>query len=188
MPAPTFTGPALGLFELESLARGVVVADALVKQAAVHIAMAEAVTPGKYLLLFTGPVAEVEESFRAGEAVGGSALIDRLLLPHVAEAVVAALAGETATVGPDDAVGIVELQTVAATIKAADAALKEARVSLTRWHLARGIGGKGWFTVAGTQADVEAALERAAATAGVPLLVATELIQRPHAELRGRVI
>ena len=36
--APPVTGPALGLLELESLARGVVVADALVKQAAVRIA------------------------------------------------------------------------------------------------------------------------------------------------------
>ena len=53
------SGPALGLLELESLARGVVVADALVKQAAVHIALAEPVTPGKYLLVFTGAEAEV---------------------------------------------------------------------------------------------------------------------------------
>jgi microcompartment protein CcmL/EutN len=185
---PTYTGPALGLFELESLARGVVVADALVKQAAVHLALAEAVTPGKYLLVFTGPVAEVEESFRAGEAAGGKVIIDRLLLPHVAEAVVDALCGRLARVGADDSVGLVEAHTVAATIKAADAALKRADVRLTQWHVAKGIGGKGWFTLAGEQHDVEAALEGAAQAIDVSLLVATELIQRPHAELRGVVL
>ena len=45
-------GPALGLIELESIARGMVVADALVKKAAVRISLAEAITPGKYLLIW----------------------------------------------------------------------------------------------------------------------------------------
>lgn len=82
--------------------------------------------------------------------------------------------------------GIVELHTVAATLKAADVALKAAEVRLTHFQVARGIGGKGWFRLAGAQHDVEAALEAAAVQA--PLLVTTELIQRPHADLRGRVL
>ncbi len=181
-------GPALGLFELESLARGVVVADAVVKRAQVRLALAEAVTPGKYLLIFTGPVAEVDESFQAGLEAGGQRVLDRLYLPHICEDLLRALEGQLAKVGPDDAVGIVELHTVATTLRAADAALKRADVQLTALQLARGIGGKGWFTVAGVQHDVEAALEGAAAAVEPALLVATELIQRPHAELRGRVV
>lgn len=189
MAAAPPTGPALGLLELESLARGVVVADALVKRARVALAVAEAVTPGKYLLVFTGPEAEVEEAFHAGRAAGAHLVLDALHLPHVAEPVLAALLeGAAAEVGPDDAVGIVELHTVAATLRAADVALKSARVRLTHLHVARGIGGKGWFTVAGVQHDVEAALDAAGAAVQAPLLVATELIQRPAAELRGRVI
>ncbi|MFO0596181.1 MAG: BMC domain-containing protein [Myxococcaceae bacterium] len=182
-------GPALGLLELESLARGVVVADAIVKQAAVQIAIAEPVTPGKYLLVFAGGEAEVQESFRAGLAAGGDKVIDSLHLPHLAEAVFAALLrNEVSKVTRDDAVGIVELHTVAATLKAADVALKRADVRLTHLHLAKGIGGKGWFTLAGVQSQVEAALEGAAAAVAANLLVTTELIQRPHAELRGRVL
>lgn len=188
MSAPP-AGPALGLLELESLARGVVVADALVKQAAVEIALAEAVTPGKYLLVFVGAEAEVAESFKAGLAVGGALVLDSLHLPHIAEPVVAALLrSEVAKLGADDAVGIVELHTVAATLKAADVALKAAEVRLTHFQVARGIGGKGWFRLAGAQHDVEAALEAAAAAVQAPLLVTTELIQRPHADLRGRVL
>jgi microcompartment protein CcmL/EutN len=183
------TGPALAMFELESLARGVVVADVLVKQAAVKIAIAEAVTPGKYLLVFTGGEAEVAESFQAGLAAGGSTIIDSLHLPHMAEAVIGALLrGTLASVGPDDAVGMVELHTVAATLKAADVALKRAEVRLTHLQLAKGIGGKGWFTLAGHQHDVEAALEGAAAVVGAPLLVTTELIQRPHPDVRRDVL
>ncbi|MBL8914192.1 MAG: BMC domain-containing protein [Archangium sp.] len=183
------SGPALAMFELESLARGVVVADALVKQAAVKIVIAEPVTPGKFLLVFTGGEAEVAESFQAGLATGGSNIIDSLHLPHMAEPVIAALLRGTAdAVGPEDAVGMVELQTVSATLRAADVALKRADVRLTHLQLAKGIGGKGWFTLAGDQADVEAALEGAAAVVGAPLLVTTELIQRPHADVRRDVL
>lgn len=187
MAAP-FAGPALGLFELESLARGPVVADALVKRAAVQLAIAEAVSPGKYLLVFSGDVAEVDEAFRAGLEAAGPKLLDSLYLPHVAEGVVAALQGRFAEVGTNDSLGLVELQTVSAALKSADQALKRAAVQLTALQLAKGIGGKGWFSVSGVQHDVEAALEGAAAAVEPRLLIATELIHRPHRELRGRVM
>lgn len=181
-------GPALGLVELESIGRGMVVADALVKKAAVRISLAEAVTPGKYLLIFSGPVAEVEESFKAAEAVGGALIIDRLLLPQLSAGVARALAGNPDAMKPGEAVGIVETHTVASAIKAADTATKRADVRLTRLHLARGIGGKGYFTLAGTQADVEAALEGAGSAIEPHLLVTTEIIQRPHVDLSGPVL
>jgi len=183
------SGPALGLLELESLARGVVVADALVKQAAVRIAIAEPVSPGKYLLVFTGGEAEVAESFKAGVEAGGALVLDSLHLPHISEAVVEALlSSKLAKADADASVGIVELSTVAATLRAADVALKAAHVKLTHFQLAKGIGGKGWFMLSGEQHDVEAALEAAGAAVQAPLLLATELIQRPHADLRGRVL
>ena len=179
--------PALGLLELESIARGIVVADALVKRASVRLSLAEAVTPGKFLLVFCGPVAEVEESYRAAEAAGGALILDRLYLPQLALGVSRALNGKADAMRPGDAVGIVETQTVASAIKAADTALKRAEVRLTQLHLAKGIGGKGYFTICGLQADVEAALEAAAAAVEATLLVTTELIARPHRELRGPI-
>ncbi len=181
----TMTGPALGLIELTSLARGVVVADALVKRAEVHVVRADAVSPGKFLLIFVGSVAEVDESFQAGLSAGGSLVLDRLFLPHVAEPVLAALGGQVATSSATDAVGVVETHTVAATIRAADAALKCAAVAITFLELARGIGGKGWFRLSGVQHDVEAALEAAAACIGVELLVGTEIVPRPDEALRS---
>lgn len=116
-------------------------------------------------------------------------VLDSLHLPHISEILLAAVVhGELAAMVSDEAVGVVELHTIAATLKAADAALKRANVKLTQLHLAKGIGGKGWFTLAGLQSDVEAALQGAAEAVQAHLLVATELIARPHAELRGRVL
>lgn len=177
-------GPALAVIELDSIARGFVVADALLKRARVRVAMAEAVTPGKFLLLFGGEVAEVEESFRAGLEVGGTAVLDKLYLPQAAAPLVAGLGGRFHG-ALEESLGFVETHTVASALLAADAALKRAEVFLTRLHLARGIGGKGYFGLAGDLHMLEAALEAAAGSIDASLLVTTEIIQRPHPELRG---
>lgn len=186
-PQSQVKGPAVALLETESIARGFVVADALVKRATVKIAIAEAVTPGKFLLLFYGELAEVEEAFKAGVETAGASLLDKLLLPFAAKGLVYALNG-TLDAQQGESLGIVETQTVSAAVLAADVALKRAEVFLTRLHLARGIGGKGYFTLSGDLNMVEAALEAVGRAVEAPLLLATELIQRPAAELKGTVL
>jgi microcompartment protein CcmL/EutN len=179
-------GPAVALLELESIARGMRVADAVLKRAQVRISLAEAVTPGKYLLLFSGGVAEVEESLQAGLEVASTTLLDKLFLPQAAAGLVAGLDQRFGVEG--ESVGIVETQTVASALLSADTALKRAEVGLLRLELAKGIGGKGYFVLSGALHMVEAALEAAATSIESSLLVTTELIQRPHPELRGPVL
>ena len=53
------SGPAIGLLELQSIARGVTVADALVKRAAVQLVLNRPVSPGKHLVLCGGEVGDV---------------------------------------------------------------------------------------------------------------------------------
>jgi microcompartment protein CcmL/EutN len=180
-------GPALALLEIESIARGIVTADAVVKRAEVEISWAGAITPGKYLLLFSGGVAEVQESFAAGRELAGSTLLDSLLLPYPSPVLTDALEGKLATEW-SESLGIVETHSVAAAILAADAALKKADVTLLQLHLAKGIGGKGYFTLTGSLHMVEAALEAAGAAIPSHLLQATEIIQAPARELKGRVV
>lgn len=175
-------GPAVALLELESIARGYGVADAVLKRADVHIALAEAVSPGKFLLLFDGGVAEVEEALEAGREAAGPLVLDSLFLTGVHDDLVAALRGTLQAVR-EESVGIVETHTVSSALLAADTALKRADVKLVSLHLARGIGGKGVFTLTGSLDMVEAALEGAAGAVGAGLLVTTELIQQPHSEL-----
>ncbi|HVE86842.1 MAG TPA: BMC domain-containing protein [Myxococcales bacterium] len=183
---PDLGGPALAVVELDSIARGFVVADALLKRARSRIGMAEPVTPGKYVLVFGGEVGEVEESFRAAVEAAGSALLDQLLLTQVADGLWAGLQGRFHG-REEESLGFVETQTVASAVRSADAALKRAEVFLTRLHLARGIGGKGYYGLAGSLHMVQAALEAAASAVDAGLLVSTEIIQRPHPELKGPV-
>src|SRR5438128_12359800 len=86
-------GPAIGLVETSSIARGLVVADAMVKKAPVTLAFARPVTPGKHVVIVSGEVAEVEEAMGAGLAVAAHALVDRLFLPQAHAALLRALAG-----------------------------------------------------------------------------------------------
>ena len=65
--------------------------------------------------------------------------------------------GRTAQI--NDALGIVETQTVPAAILAADKGIKGAQVSLVEIRLADGLNGKGLVFFTGLVSDVEAAIE-----------------------------
>ena len=179
---------ALALIELGSIARGHRVADAMLKRAPVTLLRADWVSPGKYLVLIEGEVAAVEEAFRAGVDAGGDHIVDRLLLPQPHAALWPALAGEAQAAGAAvESLGIVETTTVAATLLGADAAAKAAAVRLIEMQLARGIGGKAFFTVTGSLADVEGAIEAVIAVVDAPSIHATEIIAAPHADLAANL-
>ncbi len=184
-PAPY--GPALGFIELGSIARGIVVCDAMVKKAPVRILRAEAVSPGKYVVFFDGGEAEVDEAFRAGLEAARDSLIDKLMLPQPHEALWQGLAG-TLQKPELDSLAVVETHSVAATLASSDAALKSADVKLMQWQLAKGIGGKGWFALTGPLEQIEAAVEAATRALGDGLLVGVEIVPRPHDELNGPVL
>jgi microcompartment protein CcmL/EutN len=181
------SNPALALIEVESIARGIVVADAVVKKARVRILMASPVTPGKYLLLFAGEVAEVEESFGAGKAAAEGLLLDAMYLPLAHPELVPAIRGYLKN-KPSGAVGIVETQTVASALLSADKALKAANVHLIQSVFAKGIGGKSYYVLSGPLEDVQAGLEAAGASVAPSLLLNTELIAQPGPEMFGVVL
>ena len=188
------TAPALALIEIQSLARGVVAADAAVKKAQVELLACEAVSPGKYLLLFAGEVAEVEEAFAAAKLVAGDSLLDALILPNAeAQLLPAIRAGakgvqHVSQARAGESAGILELITVAAALRSADAACKAANVELQSLHLARGIGGKAWFILRGTLTDVEAAMLAGQEIAGSGLIAGAEIIAAPASELTGKAL
>jgi bacterial microcompartment shell protein len=154
--------PAVAVVELASIAVGIEAGDAMVKRAPVDVVCAGTIHPGKYVVLVAGAVADVEEAFRAGTAVGESCLVDTVLLPNVHPAVVQALRGKRLA-GGGEALGVVETATIAAIVEAADAGLKGAAVELLELRLGDGIGGKGYLLFDGAVSDVEAAVDIALA-------------------------
>jgi microcompartment protein CcmL/EutN len=180
-------GPALAVVELSSIARGHRVADAMLKRAPVRLMRAEPVSPGKFLVVVEGDVAAVDESFRVGADVAGDRAVDTLFLPQPHEALWPALAGGAKAGTGVESLGIVETTTVAATVRAADAAAKAARVRVTEMQLARGIGGKAFFTVTGPLGEVEAAVDAAVGVLEAAKVHTTEIIPAPHADVVAKL-
>jgi microcompartment protein CcmL/EutN len=174
---------ALALLEIEGIARAVRAEDAALKRAAIEVLTCAPVSPAKALLVLGGPLAHVEEALLAADAVVGARRLDRLLIPAVHHDVVEAMRGRHLK-RRAEALAICELQTAAATLEAADAAVKTAPVNLGRLHLATGFGGRGFFTLYGLQSDVEASTERVVQLAGAKLLD-WEIIPAPHEELES---
>ena len=178
--------PALAILEFGSIATGIRAGDAMIKRGPVAEIVAGTVHSGKYLVLVVGEVGAVEEAVAAGVEAGGPELLDRVLLSDVHPAVAAAVRG--ARVGPaGEALGVIETHTVAATIEAADAAVKGATVDLVEVHLADGLGGKGYALFSGTVADVEAAVAIGISRIAPGMLVGSVVIPRLHGEMGGNI-
>jgi len=178
-------GPCIGLLEFATIPRGVEAADALLWEAAVGMCFSAPVQPGKYVLLFTGSVEDVRSAMRRGEEIGGQDVIDRLVIPQVHEQLVRGLGRRDGYIeGKLDAVGVVETTSVAASIEAADHALKEASVDLLDLRIANGLGGKSFFSLVGEVSDVRSSVAAAARVAGESgRLVRDVVIPNPHPDL-----
>lgn len=176
--------PALSCIEMSSIARGFRVCDEMAKRAAIRVLESATICPGKYLVVVGGEVEMVRESHTRGLEVAGPTVVDQLLLPNAHPQLIPAISAAN-ELGPVDAAGIVETFAVASAILGADAACKRAAVRLIELRLARGLGGKAFFTLTGEQADVEAAVAAAEEVVGRDsgLLLRTEVIPHPHPEM-----
>jgi microcompartment protein CcmL/EutN len=188
-------GPALGVLEVGTIAKGIVVADAALKRAPAILVSSRAVSGGKHLIMLEGGVAEVEEAMMAGKLAAGTTLLDFVELAAADDQVWPMLG---APVSPPDwtddptaeAVAIVETSTVAAAIAAADAACKIADVTIRDVRFAVDLAGKAYFTMTGSLDSIEAAAGAARDAIVAPRadrLVGLEVIAQPSPDLRGRL-
>jgi microcompartment protein CcmL/EutN len=175
---------AVSLIELDSVATGLFVLDAMVKQAEITVLEANLIEPGHFLILVEGSVAPVQEAHKRAQEVAGPAILHSLVLPWAHDALLPAISGVEDHDLTIDTLGIVEGHNVVSTVKAADQALKESEVSLAALRLQGGLGGRGFFVVHGVQHDVEAAIT-AATDCMAPYGGAfrTQIIPVPHPEM-----
>ncbi|MCP4591775.1 MAG: BMC domain-containing protein [bacterium] len=168
--------PAIGVLEFDSVAIGTHAADAMAKKAHLETFRVGTVHPGKYVVLIGGRVGDVEEAHVEGLRVGAESLTDEVLLPDAHPQVYDAVNGTRQT-PQGDALGILEVSGLAATIIAADKAVKTAAVTIVEIRLGDGLGGRGVTHLTGTFHDVQAAMQ-----AGV------EVSDRPSVTARHTII
>ena len=163
--------PALALLELSRIATGIATADRMIKRAPIALLKVGTVQPGHYLILIGGSVAATEEAYREGLDAAGTDLIGQVLLcdvdPQVHDTVLGRRRAPEA-----EALGVLETRGAAALLRATDAAVKGAAVTISELRLADGLGGHGIALFDGAIPDVEAALEIA-----VGCLEAADLLQ-----------
>jgi microcompartment protein CcmL/EutN len=184
----TRTSPAVSLWEFSSIAEGVQMADLIAKGAPVTAITTGTAHPGKYLVLVAGDTASVTVANEIIERADAATLVDHMFLADIAPAVAKALTADTHTVEiAAEAAGVIETASVAAAIESADAAVKEADVTLGCLRLADGLGGKAFFVVDGTIGEVTSSVEAASTRAG-DRLVSSVVIPLLTPEVRADLL
>ncbi len=174
---------AIGVIELKSIAKGIEACDIALKSAGVRLVASHATCPGKYEIILTGAVADVTASLDVVRSRFGTTLIDTSIMGRIDPAVITALFG-TQSVARKGSVGVIETFSAATIIKAADIAVKTAKVELYDLRVSRGMGGKGVAILTGDVGDVTAAVEAGARYAEEQgLLNNSTVIPAPHADL-----
>ena len=155
------TYPTLAVIELGSIADGIFCTDALLKKAPIAMLKSGTVSHGKYLIIIGGSTASVEESLNEALAIGHASRRDHAFLPDVHPALHDAVFGQRLPM-EQDAVAILETETVAANVRAAELALKGTKVRLVELRLAEyEMSGKAISLYNGELHEVEAAMELA---------------------------
>jgi microcompartment protein CcmL/EutN len=182
-PAPgTTLGATLGIVELSSIAKGLAVCDRMLKKAQIEVLRAAPVGCGKFLILVTGPEADLQESVQEGEQSADDFLVGWTFIANLHPMVHAALQRRGGAPAEVDAIGIFESASLAALVRAADGAAKVASVRILELTFDLDLGGKGFVTLTGSLHDVEIALdhaERHLSREGA--FVHREILARPHA-------
>lgn len=187
----------LGAIETRSIARGLLVVDAISKESPVEVLTAQPTSPGKFLVLITGEVDETERALAAGLAAAGDSTLDSVLLPAAHTDLVEGLRGrlgrttqpvfDAVSNEPDGhlpALGIIETYTAPSLIAAVDTILKTGETALFQIHLLVGIGGKATAVVGGDVESVKIGLEAGAEFARQRDALAEDiLIPRPDARV-----
>ena len=174
---------AIGVIELKSIPKGVEATDAALKSAGVDMVAAHPTCPGKYEIILTGSISNVTAAISHVLAKFDGYIIDSSIMGRIDEHVIAALFG-TQTTAKKGALGLIETFSAATVIKAADIAVKTARVEIYDLRVSHGLGGKGVVMVTGEVGDVTAAVEAGAAQAkAAGTLSSTCVIAAPHEDL-----
>jgi microcompartment protein CcmL/EutN len=176
--------PSIAVIEFGSIADGIYCTDALLKKAPIAMIKSGTVSRGRYLIIIGGSTASVEESLNEALAVGQSSWLDHVFLPDVHGELHNAILGQRVPIA-QEAVAILETDTVSANVRATELALKGTNVRLVELRLAEyEMSGKAISLFNGELHDVQAAMELAGDfLRGRKEYVQHRIIARPHEAL-----
>jgi microcompartment protein CcmL/EutN len=174
---------SIGGIELKSIPKGVEAADAALKSAGIDMVSAHPACPGKYEIILTGSISDVDAAVSHVRSKFDAYVIDSSVMGRIDEQVIQALFS-TNLGEQKGSLGLIETFSAASAIKAADIAVKTARVEIYDLRLSRGMGGKGIVMLTGDIGDVTAAVEAGADYAQKEAMLSSySIIAAPHEDL-----
>ena len=177
---------AVGLIETSSIAKGIESLDAMCKAAGVKPEVHLPISKGKYIIVISGPVGEVEAALSRGIEVAGNTVLARHIIRNVHAGALAAL-NKKVKAEKIEAVGIVETKEALPALFAADAAAKAAFVHVAEVNTGKGIGGKGYFTVVGEPGAVRTAVAAGVKAVGEDAVVSRIVIPNAHEHMGAAI-
>jgi microcompartment protein CcmL/EutN len=185
---PTSVKRAIGLIELRSIARGMKTTDTILKSADVELLRAHVVCPGKYIILVAGSISQVKSAVSIGQEVAPEVVVDHFVLSNVHPSIFPALTATT-EIENVKAIGVIETFTLAASIVAADLAVKAAPVDLIEIRLPFAMGGKAFTVFTGEVSAVRSAVNTAAEQLkDEGVIDSFEVIPSPHKDLIEKLL
>lgn len=174
---------SIGVIEIKNVPKGIEAADAALKSAGIEMVSSHPSCPGKYEIILTGSISNVTASINHVNQRFDGYVIDSSVMGRIDQQVITALFG-THTGTKSGSLGIIETYSAPTIIKAADIAVKTAKVEIYDLRVSRGLGGKGVVMITGEVGDVTAAVEAGAEYAKqTGQLSSTSVIASPHAHL-----
>lgn len=178
----------IGFVELNSIAKGMEVADHMLKTANVELMFSTPTCPGKYITLIYGDVGSVENAIKAGKELGKEFILDDLVIANIDEQLFPAMTGAS-QIDKIGAIGVIESMSMGSLIVAADTCVKASGVKLVELRLGSGIGGKSYMVMTGDISEVKASMD-----AGVESikesgnLVYYTVIPSPHKNFKSTLL
>ena len=176
--------PAIAVIEFSSIADGLFTTDAILKKAPIAMLKGGTVSHGRYLTIFGGTTGSVSESLSEALVIGAGSVVDHAFLPDVHAKVHDAVLGKRTACG-QDTVAILETDTIAANVRAAEVAIKGTDVTLVELRLAEyEMSGKAISVYGGTLEEIQSAMNLANDfLRGRQAFTHYRIIARPHETL-----
>ena len=173
--------PAIAVIEFSSIADGIFTSDAILKKAAIAMIKGGTVSRGRYLTIFGGTTGSVGESLSEALVIGAGSVLDHAFLPDVHPRIHDAIFGQRTSCG-QGSVAILETDTISATVRAAEVAIKGTEVNLVEVRLAEyEMSGKAISVYSGELQEIQSAMNLATDfLRGRQAFTHYRILARPH--------
>lgn len=167
---------SIGAIEFKSIGKGIEVSNDILKKNSVEVLYLKSICPGRFLIIITGEVSQVNDAIEYGVEIASGYMIDSFVINNIDNRIIDGLKHKYLKPDTINSVAVVETNKVCAGIKMLDKTLKSSDVSLIMLQLSFTIGGKLVYMVAGDVSSLEYGIRESKNTVKEKDIIYTSII------------